>query len=72
MEESKWRLKDRIAYSLERKKIFVPLPKEQRLTDETLIALERRIARSSRKNEVMLEESYKLAEKSSLPGPVTL
>ncbi|MBR3281218.1 MAG: hypothetical protein IKI57_05235 [Clostridia bacterium] len=55
-----------------KKKIFVPLPKEQRLTDETLIALERRIARSSRKNEVMLEESYKLAEKSSLPGPVTL
>ncbi len=55
-----------------KKKLFVPLPKEQRLTDETLIALERRIARSSRKNEVMLEESYKLAEKSSLPGPVTL
>ena len=40
------------------------LPKEQRLTDRTLVLLERRIARSVRKNEAMLNLSEKLVEKS--------
>ncbi len=53
-------------------KYFTPLPKEQQLTEESLIALERRIAKASRKNEAMLEESYRLAEKSTLVGPVNL
>lgn len=48
-------------------KRFTPLPKEQQLTEETLIKLERRIAKSSRKNEVMLIESEKLARQSTLP-----
>ena len=47
-------------------KIFVPLPKEQQLTEETLVALERRIAKSNRKNEAMLENSYRLAEEFTI------
>ena len=49
-------------------KIFVPLPKEQQLTEKTLIALERRIAKSNRKNEAMLENSYRFAEESTIPS----
>ena len=43
------------------------LPKKQQLTDRTLVLLERRVARSSRKNEEMLNRSEKLAERSLLP-----
>lgn len=49
-----------------RKKIFVPLPKEQQLTERTLVLLERRIAKSSRKNESMLSQSEELAARSTL------
>lgn len=42
--------------------LFRPLPKEQRLTEETLIALERRIAKAVRKNEEMLIMSEYYAE----------
>lgn len=42
--------------------LFIPLPKEQRLTEEKLIALERRIAKAVRKNEEMLIMSEYYAE----------
>lgn len=48
-----------------RKNMFVPLPKKQRLTDRTLVLLERRIARSVRKNESMLSLSEDYATRSS-------
>lgn len=50
----------------EKEKRFVPLPKEQQLTEETLIKLERRIAKSVRQNEIMLSQSEELAARSSL------
>lgn len=43
-------------------RVFVPLPKKQQLTEETLIALERRIIKAAQKNEEMLEKSYYKAE----------
>lgn len=46
--------------------MFVPLPEEQRMTEEGLINLERRLARSAYKNEMIQVLSYKEAEKSNL------
>ncbi len=43
---------------------FSKLPKEQCLTEGTLVKLERRVAASSRKNEAMLSESIRLARES--------
>ena len=54
------------SFLAERKMLFKPLPKDQRLTDETLILLERRIANSVRKNESMLSQSEDIAARSTL------
>ena len=48
----------------ERDKIFVPLPKEQQLTEESLIELERNLARAGKKNDAVLIESIKIAAES--------
>ena len=51
----------------EKKVRFVRLPKIQRLSDESLASLERLLAKSSQKNEVMLDRSWILAEQSQIP-----
>lgn len=58
----------KMVYSLltERDKIFVPLPEDQQITEQSLIELEREIAKSVRKNESMLTLSEELAARSSL------
>ena len=50
----------------ERDKIFVPLPKEQQITEESLIEFERQIAASSKKNDLVLIESLRYAEESDV------
>jgi hypothetical protein len=47
-----------------RNKLFDPLPKEQQITENGLLALERRIAAASRKNEEMLRLSLEYADSS--------
>ena len=59
-------LKMTMSLLAEKKKRFVLLPKEQRLTEETLIKLERRIAKSVRQNESMLSQSEERAARCSL------
>lgn len=59
-------LKMTMSFLADEKKKYVKLPKAQRLTEETLIKLERRIAKSVRKNECMLSQSEELAARSSL------
>ena len=59
-------LKMTMSLLAEKKKRFVLLPKEQRLTEETLIKLERRIAKSVRQNESMLSKSEERAARCSL------
>lgn len=50
----------------EKDKIFVPVPEEQKLTEEGLIKLERNITKSARKNENVLVQSRELASHSIL------
>lgn len=50
----------------ERENLFKLLPSEQRTTEETLIKLERRIAKCVRKNENVLSQSEMAAAKTTL------
>ena len=59
-------LKMTMSLLAEKKKRFVLLPKEQRLTEETLIKLEHRIAKTVHQNENMLSQSEKRAARCSL------
>ncbi len=55
-------------YSLptEKDKIFVPVPEEQQLTEESLIELERNIIKASIKNEMVQIQSQEIASHSTL------
>ncbi len=52
------------SFLVDKNKIFVPLPKEQQLTEESLIALERQIIKASQKNDMVLDNSMIIAEHS--------
>ncbi len=54
----------------QRHKCFIPLPEEQRMTEEGLIRLERRIAKAAAKNERILIDSEYEAMKSMPCGVV--
>ena len=46
------------------KELFTPLPKEQQLTEESLIKLEQQVIRRARQTEAMLAKSEKIANES--------
>ena len=59
-------MKKIMSWLLEIDKIMVPVPENERLTEEGLITLERQIAQASRKNEFVQELSMKYAEMSDV------